>query len=132
MILKRLVVSGCVALDDAGLALPRWLRQARPLAARTGVTGGLLFDGERWMQLIEGEAAAADCLLAGLRQATPALGEPQLLLATEDEAMQRLSPGWFTGYVEPEELDRLHERLVAEGPAALPVFARVLLGADSG
>lgn len=132
MSLKRLVVSGCVALDDAGLALPRWLRQARPLAARLAVSGGLLFDGERWLQLIEGEPTAVGQLLAGLRQANPAMGEPQLLLDSDVQATQRLSPGWFTGYLEPEELERIHERLAVEGALALPAFVRVLLGSDPG
>lgn len=132
MTLMRMVIAGCVALDDAGLALPRWLRKVRPLAAHAGITGGLLFDGERWLQLLEGDAAAVDRMLQGLRQADPPLGDPQVLLAANDGTPQRLSPGWLIGYVEPEDVDRLHERFAAEGPAALPVFVRVLVGSDPG
>lgn len=132
MTFMRMVIAGTVSLDDAGLALPRWLRKVRPLVTRAGVTGGLLFDGERWMQLLEGDAGAVEGLRQGLRQADPSLGDPQLLLTTDVGPLQRLSPGWLIGYVEPDDLDRLHERFAAEGLAALTVFMRVLVGSDPG
>jgi hypothetical protein len=129
--LLRKVVTGSVALDDAGLAVPRWLRQARPLVARIGVTGGLVFDGERWLQLLEGEAAAIDTLL-GAMATHPALGEQRLLHAGAGTPPVALCQGWSIGYVEPEALSQLHDQVVLDGAAALQALAAMLVGADSG
>lgn len=131
MVLSRKVVGGSVSLDDAGLAVPRWLRQVRPLVARIGVTGGLLFDGERWLQLLEGEAAAVDALLSSMAS-HPALGERQLLHADTGNPPGRLCLNWQIGYVEPEAFSALHEQMAVDAQAAVQALVLLLMGADSG
>jgi hypothetical protein len=131
MVLSRKVLTGSVSLDDAGLAVPRWLRQARPLVAQIGVTGGLVFDGERWLQLLEGEATAIDALLATM-SSHAALGQRQLLHADTGDLPERLCANWLIGYVEPEDLSALQEQMAVDALAAVQALVVLLVGADSG
>lgn len=130
MSLSRHVVTGRVVLTDEGLAVPRWLRKARPLVAQAGISGGLLFDGEQWLQLIEGAPAATDALLATMA-IDVALGTPSRLYASLGDPHERLCTGWLIGYLEPEELTQLHDGVVADGFVAVLALASALRRADA-
>lgn len=78
--------------------LTRWLRRARALRE---LSGGLLFDGETWLMLMQGPADVVLCLLEQLVQYDPGAGSFELHAVTPAADV----PGWRVGYVEPGQLE---------------------------
>lgn len=129
MVWSQLILAGIVRGGVAGLVVTQWLREARPATRRMDVTGGMLFDGERWVQLFEGRLDAVDAM------ARLAAGHADLGLdpacSHRSGALQRDCAYWACGYVEPLELVRVLSVFEAPGPDATSVFAAVLASSDA-
>ena len=127
MVWSQLVLAGAVREGIAGIVVTQWLRDARAATRRLDVSGGLLFDGEAWLQLFEGPDDAVRQLMR-MACAVPALGahpDP----AWAQAAGGRACVGWTCGFLEPEALLAL--RRACAGSAAPALFAAALLAADA-
>lgn len=109
-----LALGGRVPAESAGLAVGSWLRGLRSAIGATGVTGGLLFDGEQWLLMLHGRAAEvlALPLLAALGPEGPYGMSQRWSLPVPADAARR--PGWRVAYVDTERLAAIHERLDAD------------------
>ncbi|MEO7246071.1 MAG: hypothetical protein ABIX12_13115 [Rubrivivax sp.] len=131
MALAQWVVVGSVDPDDVGLAVARWLRAARQAAEHDALTGGMLFDGERWIQLLEGTVVCTAELVRVLQQGG-ALGVPTTLQQLPPGTGQRACTQWRSAYVEPAVIDALHRAIEAGVMlATLAAFVHALEAADS-
>ncbi|MEP7283864.1 MAG: hypothetical protein ABI696_17935 [Rubrivivax sp.] len=131
MALAQWVVVGSMDPDDVGLAVARWLRAARHAAEHETLTGGMLFDGERWIQLLEGTAVLTAELVRVLQQGG-ALGVPTTLRQVQSGTGQRACTQWRSAYVEPAVIDAL-QRAIEAGVmlAILAAFVGALEAADA-
>lgn len=115
-------------LGDTGLR--GVLQQARDNNLRHAVTGVLLFDGERFVQLIEGPSERVRALTA-LLASDIRHGAFQPLIKGPSDA--RRYPGWQAGYAELDAVDRfVLEMAEAAGntPVMLAAFDRLVRSAD--
>lgn len=93
-----------------------------------GINGALLFDGERFCQLIEGDEKAVRALMDKIARDTRHT-DVRLLLASPS-ATGPNSQRWVCGYCDAHELEVFDRaRGLAEG-TALAAFLSVLQGAD--
>lgn len=115
-------------LGDTGLR--DLLKQARENNGARAITGALLFDGERFIQLVEGPTAAIDVLARCLRDDSRHHG---FTVLGEGPVAARRHRRWTAGYVEIDRVDEF-ERAVADGggetEAVLAAFDRLLATAD--
>ena len=101
---------------------------ARERNAARGVTGALLFDGERFCELIEGPEAVVRDLMQGISR-DPRHGGLTVLLAGTAPA-GRVVQRWVSGYCDASAMDVFGaEGGLRDGPA-LDAFTEVLAGAD--
>lgn len=128
--IRQLMIRGQLGLSDTGRALPRWLAQARHECASVGVAGGLLFDGESWLQLFEGSPAAVDSLLK-LLQAAPALGPQDVLLDRSRDGEPQAGERWLIGYVDPPLVDDVATLAQDPGANAVAAFIAALAVCDA-
>jgi Sensors of blue-light using FAD len=103
-------------------------RAARHHNPGHGITGALLFDGERFCQLIEGPRAAVDALMQRIHADPRHTGV--LTLHSGELPGSRQSTRWVSGYCEAAELERFDRDPGLRGHAALDAFLSVLQGAD--
>ena len=125
MTVTHWVLTGSLDAADLGQAVPRWLRLARQAAARDGLTGGLLFDGERWAALLEGDPGPVARLVHPLRHGG-ALGVLHCAVHAASPAPRRCTD-WRSGYVEPTAIDAVRlalERSLDAGTDAMVVALR--------
>lgn len=95
------------------------VQSARARNVPLGITGALLFDGERFCQLLEGPGAAIDTLMATIEQDTRHT-DIRMLHAGAADAGGRVLANWRSGYCEAAtDLD------VFDGPGALAGVAAV-------
>lgn len=99
MELKSLTYTSLASLDFDSAQLLDLHRVARDLNALDGITGMLVFNGMRFLQIIEGSAKAIDDLLARLRRDPRHSG-----LEVRDERFveERSFPGWSMELVHVE------------------------------
>lgn len=100
-------------------------RQRNP---ERGITGALLFDGERFCQLIEGAEADVQALMGHIAR-DPRHTEVSVLFAGQclaGRAMRR----WTSGYCDASELDALAGDAALHDRSALNEFFSVLRRAD--
>ncbi len=93
-----------------------------------GITGALLFDGERFCQLIEGDEPAVRALMQNIAN-DPRHTDVKLLFAGMAQSGW-ITQRWVSGYCDAHELEAFD---AAPGPAeglALDWFLTVLHGAD--
>ncbi len=93
-----------------------------------GITGALLFDGERFCQLIEGEEAPVRALLQNI--SVDARHTDVRVLFADQSPRGRTTQRWVSGYCDSHELEVFDS---APGPGegvALDWFLSVLHGAD--
>jgi hypothetical protein len=128
--IRQLMTRGQLGLSDTGRALPRWLAQARHECACAGVAGGLLFDGEGWLQLFEGPPAAVQSLLT-LLQAAPDLGLQGVLLDRRRDGAAQAGERWLIGYVEPPLLAGVAAQADGPGADAVAAFIAALAACDA-
>ena len=89
------------------------IKVARAFNASHGITGVLLFDGERFCQYIEGEPATLDALVGRIRQDVRHKGMATLL--QEPLAGGRRYPHWSMAYSNVDE-DALIDQMIAGAP----------------
>jgi Sensors of blue-light using FAD len=93
-----------------------------------GITGALLFDGERFCQLIEGAPDNVRELRANLMRDSRHTGMTVLL--EEQSAAAPLTQRWASGYCDHHELEPLDSPNGLRGRPALDAFFTLLERAD--
>ena len=94
-----------------------------------GITGALLFDGERFCQLIEGPEAHVQELANNISKDTRHTGLRTLL--TGPSAIGRTMQRWVSGYCEVHELEKYDTENGPRETKARDAFLAVLQGADT-
>jgi hypothetical protein len=84
------------------------LRRARERNQRLGLTGALIFDGERFAQLLEGEPVAVMNLVAVIQQDARHTDFTELFQALDDRP--RLFGRWSAGWSAPDAIAEYHQR----------------------
>ena len=109
-------------------AFKQIVQSARRHNGRLGVTGVLVFDGERFCHLIEGPEPAFDEVM---QRITADARHTQLtMLLPPTEAPSRLLFTWRSGYCSPDDLDQFSGPDALSGDAALMAFLAVLTRCD--
>ena len=93
-----------------------------------GISGVLLFDGERFGQLIEGAEADVQALLRSIEGDPRHTGVRVLFAGPSDTG--RVMQRWASGYCDVSELEPFHAAVGLRDRAALDAFVTVLKGAD--
>jgi len=93
-----------------------------------GITGALVFDGEYFGQLLEGDEAEVSALMQ--RIATDPRHVRVVLLLSGVTAVRPRMRVWRSGYCDPQRLGALTTEPALRGPAALEAFMSILAGAD--
>jgi hypothetical protein len=91
MQLKSLAYTSRARLDLADSDLYDIHKEARQLNALDGITGLLVFDGARFLQIVEGSADAIDSLVERLRRDTR---HAAFEIRDEREVAERSFPNW--------------------------------------
>lgn len=102
---------------------------ARVRNPESRITGALLFDGERFCQLIEGPEADVKALMVAIAL-DPRHTDVRLLFEAPVSG-ERIMTRWVSGYCEPRELDRFAAGTELHGQAALLAFGKLLVSADT-
>ena len=93
------------------------------------LTGALLFDGERFCQLIEGAEHDVRALMERIA-IDPRHTAVQVLFAGPARAGGRMTQRWASGYCEPGRLDAFSAAHGVTSDAAVDSFATILAIAD--
>ena len=93
-----------------------------------GLTGALIFDGEYFCQLLEGDEATVVALMD--RIATDARHVNVKRLFTGKAGLPRVTRSWRSGYSEAHQLEVFSRADGPLGEVALAEFMSVLAGAD--
>ncbi|CAN5286835.1 hypothetical protein BH11PSE9_BH11PSE9_19230 [soil metagenome] len=93
-----------------------------------GISGALVFDGERFCQLLDGPGAAVQSLIDRLR-ADPRHVDITVLHAGSN-AGNPILPGWANGYCGANDLDVFTGEAGLRGEAALAAFAAIVAQSD--
>ena len=104
------------------------LRQSRERNHRLQLSGALLFDGERFCQLLEGESGRTQALMARIAN-DPRHRDVKLLLdapVTSD----RLMTNWQCGYCDHEAFEAITLAAASDPQRVVQAFMRVLAGSD--
>ncbi len=102
--LKSLLYVSRLADESNASCVSDIIKTARAFNAVNGITGVLVFDGERFAQFIEGEAAAIDALTQNLQRDRRHTEFTILHITPQEDARQFQS--WSMGYTDLE-LDQL-------------------------
>lgn len=94
-----------------------------------GITGALLFDGERFCELIEGEEPAVRALMDNISRNTRHTDVK--LLFTGRSPNGRITQRWVSGYCDSHELEPFDTAPSPAESVALDWFLSVLRGADT-
>jgi hypothetical protein len=101
--------------------VPSILEVSRARNRERGLTGILVFDGERFAQWLEGPPAQVLALAARIEADTRHV-DLRVLYAGCRTAAARRSERWSAGYAEAADLDRLHGETAPRDAAALDLF----------
>lgn len=105
------------------------VQTARANNVPRGITGALLFDGERFCQLLEGPAAQVEPLMALI--ATDPRHVAIAMLHAGAHGGSRVLPWWRSGYCESvNDLDAFEGESALAGPAAVAAFVALASSAD--
>lgn len=104
------------------------LRQSRDRNQADGVGGALVFDGERFCQLLEGSPEVVGALAARIER-DPRHRSFHVLHDAAGTA-PRLMPQMQTGYAEPELFNALDSAASVDPAHALAKFMRILTHCD--
>jgi hypothetical protein len=122
-----LFVSRMAPGHDFGI-VKRIVTGARRANLARGISGALLFDGERFCELIEGAEADVRALLQTVSQ------DPRhthvSVLHEGPAAAGRAVPAWVCGYCDGSDLEALGSDTGLRDRPALEAFLAVLRGAD--
>lgn len=125
---QRFLYISRLAPDTAPDAVSQILRQSRERNRANAISGALVFDGERFCQLIEGTAEAV-ATLASRIVLDPRHVDLRVLLDASDATPRLLQP-WQTGYCDPERLDALDAAAPMAPAQALALFIEMLADCD--
>ena len=117
--LHEFLYCSLLAPEEQVAVVPQILAQARACNARLGVTGVLVFDGQRFCQHLEGPAHATKALMS--RIAADARHTRLQLLYSADLVARR-HESFAMGYAQPEDGDLIAALAERSGPAALRDF----------
>ena len=104
------------------------LRQSRERNHRLNLSGALLFDGERFCQLLEGECGRTQTLMA--RIATDPRHQDMKLLLDSPVTSKRLMTNWLCGYCDHEAFETVTLAAASDPQHALQAFMHLLAGSD--
>ena len=104
------------------------LRQSRERNHRLKLSGALLFDGERFCQLLEGDPDTTQNMMQRIKRDTRH-GNVQLLLDTLSPA-PRLMMHWRCGYCDHDAFDRVHAAAAVDPQRPVHAFLRLLSTSD--
>src|SRR5688572_21773816 len=102
--IQRLLCLSVLSENNDFSAFKNIVQSARHRNGRLGLTGVLVFDGERFCHLLEGSGAAFDEVVQRVA-ADPRHTQLTMLLAPT-EASSRLLFTWRSGYCSPDDLDQ--------------------------
>lgn len=100
------------------------LRQSRERNHQRHITGALLFDGERFCQLLEGEPAPVQALMSDIER-DPRHCRLNLMLRAEADS-PRLLTLWQCGYCEHGAFDVIEAAALIDPAMAVSAFMRLL------
>jgi Sensors of blue-light using FAD len=112
------------SITAKGDAVPRIIRTSRLNNCQIGITGVLLFDGQRFCHYVEGESRAA--LLAARSLCIDANNDDVVLLHEASRSSDRLFSDWKIGFPFDSCTDALAEIINAPSSDALGRFLQVL------
>jgi hypothetical protein len=93
-----------------------------------GLTGALIFDGEYFCQLLEGEEAQVVALMDRIAADTRHINVKRLFISHGRQP--RVTRSWRSGYSESNQLELFNRADGPQGEVALAEFLSVLSGAD--
>lgn len=103
-------------------------RVARPRNAAAGVSGVLLFDGQRFCQWLYGAVQTTDTLMAQIAQDSRHAGVSECLRTLMPTVA--FGAGWRSGFVDSDALDRFELQRPRQADQVLSAFGRLLAVAD--
>jgi Sensors of blue-light using FAD len=101
---------------------------AREKNSQHDISGALLFDGERFAQLLEGAEADVRAIMTSIEGDTR--HADLVVLSALEMGPRRLLPRWVSGYCEADQLTLLTGATPLRGIEALDVFMSVLATSD--
>lgn len=104
------------------------LRQSRERNRQRQVTGALLFDGERFCQLLEGEPAAVQALISDIECDPRHVRLTVLLHAAA--STPRLMTLWQCGYCEHESFEAIEAAAARDPELAIGAFIKLLKASE--
>ncbi|NML18583.1 BLUF domain-containing protein [Azohydromonas caseinilytica] len=104
------------------------LTQARERNRQLGLTGALLFDGEHFVQLLEGPGEVVDALARRIEADARHAGVAVFLHAAD--ARPPLFDGWSGGWAEPEALQDFLALERSDTTRLLDAFKKLVEGSD--
>ena len=110
-------------------AVPSILEVSRARNRDLGITGVLVFDGERFAQWLEGPPARVLTLAARI-EADPRHVDMRVVFTGCRTAAERRAQVWRAGYADAADLDPLLDTGEPEGLAALERFIALVPGFD--
>jgi hypothetical protein len=106
--------------------VPSILEVSRVRNRSVGITGVLVFDGERFAQWLEGPPAQVLALAARIETDPRHTDMRVLFTHCQAAASKRRISRWSAGYAEAPDLDRLHGEGAPRGAAALDLFVSLM------
>lgn len=133
MSLSILMVRRILYVSELAPAMPSTvvghvLRQSRERNHRLQLSGALLFDGERFCQLLEGDPDTTLAVMQRIERDTRH-GNVQLLLDTLSPA-PRMMTQWRCGYADHDAFDAIHAAGAPDPEQAAHAFLRLLPACD--
>ncbi len=104
--------------------VPEIWRSSRERSQRLGLTGAMVFDGERFCELLEGEANKILAVCRDIEFDTRHVGM-RVLHAASAIALRQLA-AWCSGYCEVTELEPFSGPAALEGEPAVSAFLSLL------
>ena len=125
---RRFLYVSALAPTMPSTVVGQILRQSRERNHRLKLSGALLFDGERFCQLIEGECRTTQALMA--RIANDRRHHDVNLLLDAVVSSPRLMTNWQCGYCDHEAFEAITAAAAIDPQHAVQAFMRVLSGSD--
>ncbi len=123
--LARFLYISVLAPNESSSCIPVIVRKARQRNVELGLTGLLVFDGERFVQYLEGPRESIDTMHASLAADPRHVAFTPLLDEASPHA-QRQFVGWSMAYADVMDLETLDCFTTLSGRAALEQFEALL------
>ena len=126
--LRRFLYVSALAPAMPSSVVGQILRQSRERNHRLKLSGALLFDGERFCQLLEGDPETTQALMRRIERDTRHC-TVKLLLNTLSAA-PRMMTQWRCGYADHEAFDAIDAAGAADPEQAVHAFLKLLPSCD--